>query len=96
MGIGGLWKELELIEQKISLPNLVVGTGFIGNATGTRGFRVGFDASGWMHRACNLHGNTQNPELVALFSRYSCLFRSPFLPIFVFNGPERPRVKCGK
>ncbi|KAJ7236076.1 hypothetical protein B0H12DRAFT_1238588 [Mycena haematopus] len=40
MGIDGLWKELELVEQKISLPNLAVSTGFIGNATGARGFRV--------------------------------------------------------
>ncbi|KAJ7935691.1 PIN domain-like protein [Mycena leptocephala] len=88
--------ELELIEQKISLPNLAVGTGFIGNATGTRGFRVGIDASGWMYRASNRHGNTENPELVALFSRCSRLFGLPFLPLFVFDGPERPRVKRGK
>ncbi|KAJ7318434.1 PIN domain-like protein [Mycena albidolilacea] len=96
MGIDGLWKELELIEQKISLHNLAVGTGFIGNATGARGFRVGIDASGWMYRACNRHGITESPELVALFSRCSRLFRLPFIPIFVFDGPERPRFKRSK
>ncbi|KAJ7236083.1 PIN domain-like protein [Mycena haematopus] len=96
MGIDGLWKELELVEQKISLPNLAVSTGFIGNATGARGFRVGIDASGWMYRACARHGITESPELVALFSRCSRLFRLPFIPIFVFDGPERPRVKRGK
>ncbi|KAF7341456.1 XPGI domain-containing protein [Mycena venus] len=38
MGINGLWKELEPVEQKVSLHNLAVGTGFIANATGRRGF----------------------------------------------------------
>ncbi|KAJ6448824.1 PIN domain-like protein [Mycena sanguinolenta] len=96
MGIRGLWKELEPVEQKISLPNLAVGTGFIANPTGARGFRVGIDASGWIYRACSLHGTTQNPELVALFSRCSRLFRLPFVPFFVFDGPKRPSIKRGK
>ncbi|KAJ7462921.1 PIN domain-like protein [Mycena latifolia] len=96
MGITRLWKELEPIEQKISLPHLAVGTGFIGNATGCRGFRVGIDASGWMYRACALHGITESPQAVALFSRCSRLFRLPFIPIFVFDGPNRPSMKRGK
>ncbi|KAJ6533266.1 hypothetical protein B0H10DRAFT_2204768 [Mycena sp. CBHHK59/15] len=96
MGIKGLWKELEHIEQKISLHNLAVGTGFIGNATGRRTFRVGIDASGWIYRACYRHGSTQSPELVALFSRCSRLFRLPFVPLFVFDGPNRPSMKRGK
>jgi Holliday junction resolvase YEN1 len=49
-----------------------------------------------MYCACNRHGFTENPELVALFSRCSCLFRLPFIPIFVFDGPERPRFKRSK
>ncbi|KAJ7656369.1 PIN domain-like protein [Mycena polygramma] len=96
MGINNAWKELQEIEQKISLPALAVGTGFLGNSTGARGFRLGIDASGWMYRACSLHGNTESPELVALFSRCSRLFRLPFLIIFVFDGPERPGMKRGK
>ncbi|KAJ6560089.1 XPG I-region-domain-containing protein [Mycena capillaripes] len=44
MGIDGLWKALEAVEQKVSLHNLAVGTGFIANTTGARGFRVGIDA----------------------------------------------------
>ncbi|KAJ7092238.1 PIN domain-like protein, partial [Mycena epipterygia] len=79
-----------------SLHDLAVGTGFIGNATGLRGFRVGIDASGWIYRACYKHGNTQNPELVALFSRCSRLFRLPFIPFFVFDGPDHPAMKRGK
>ncbi|KAJ7093974.1 PIN domain-like protein [Mycena belliarum] len=96
MGIDGLWKELESVEQKISLHNLAVGTGFIGNATGARGFRLGIDASGWMYRACYLHGNTESPELVALFSRCSRLYRLPFIPVFIFDGADRPAMKRGK
>ncbi|KAJ7450491.1 PIN domain-like protein [Mycena galericulata] len=97
MGIDGLWKVfLEPIEQKISLPNLAVGTGFIANTTGQRGYRVGIDASGWMYRACARHGILESPELVALFSRCSRLFRFPFIPVFAFDGPERPKIKRGK
>ncbi|KAJ7838937.1 PIN domain-like protein [Mycena olivaceomarginata] len=96
MGIDNLYKELEVIAQKISLPSLVVQTGFLGNTTGLRGFRLGIDASGWIYRACRRHGSLESPELVALFSRCSRLFRLPFIPIFVFDGPECPRIKRGR
>jgi Holliday junction resolvase YEN1 len=49
-----------------------------------------------MYRACMRHGITESPELVALFSRCSRLFRLPFIPIFVFDGPRRPTMKRGK
>ncbi|KAJ6464171.1 PIN domain-like protein [Mycena vitilis] len=96
MGLNNAWKELQEVEQKISLPNLAVGTGFIANPTGVRGFRIGIDASGWMYRACSRHGNTQSPELVALFSRCSRLFRLPFIPTFIFDGGKRPEMKRGR
>ncbi|KAF8150533.1 PIN domain-like protein [Mycena galopus ATCC 62051] len=96
MGVPGLWKELEPIEQKVSLPHLAVMTGFIGNSTETRAFRVGIDASGWIYRTLYRHGSTESPELVALFSRCSRLFRLPFIPVFVFDGPGRPSLKRGK
>ncbi|KAK7027188.1 PIN domain-like protein [Favolaschia claudopus] len=83
-------------KQKISLHNLAVLTGFIANTTGQRAFRVGTDASSWMCRACALHGNTESPELVALFGRCARLFGLPFIPIFVFDGPLRPSMKRGK
>ncbi|KAJ7309120.1 PIN domain-like protein, partial [Mycena albidolilacea] len=79
-----------------SLHNLAVGTGFIANTTGARGFRVGIDASGWMYRACKRHGITESPQLVALFAWCSRLFRLPFIPVFIFDGPWRPNVKRGK
>ncbi|KAK6981426.1 PIN domain-like protein [Favolaschia claudopus] len=96
MGVPGVWTLLKIIEQKISLHNLAVSTGFIGNATGKRAFRVGLDASSWMCRACALHGNTESPQLVALFGRCARLFALPFIPIFVFDGPLRPSMKRGK
>ncbi|KAJ7145351.1 PIN domain-like protein [Mycena crocata] len=95
MGIKGLWKELEPIEQKISLHNLAVSTGFRGNATGMRGFRVGIDASGWMYRACALHGTTENPREVALFGRCRRVHGLPILPFFIFDGDGRPDEKRG-
>lgn len=53
-------------------------------------------SSGWMYRATFRYGSTESPELVALFSRCSRLFRLPFIPIFVFDGPQRPSMKRGK
>ncbi|KAJ7222436.1 PIN domain-like protein [Mycena pura] len=96
MGINNLWTALSAIEEKVSLHHLAVSTGFIGNSTGARGFRVGIDASGWIYRAVHKHGYTESPELVALFARCSRLFQLPFIPIFVFDGPGRPNVKRGK
>ncbi|KAK7053587.1 PIN domain-like protein [Favolaschia claudopus] len=96
MGVPGLWKQLEPIEQKISLHDLAVKTGFVGNATGKRAFCVGIDASSWMCRACALPGYTESPELVTLFARCSRLFGLPFIPVFIFDGPARPSIKRGK
>ncbi|KAJ7619593.1 PIN domain-like protein [Roridomyces roridus] len=96
MGINGLWPELQAVEQKISLSELAVSTGFVANVNGVRGYRVGIDASGWMYRACALqYGNAKGPALVQLFARCSRLFRLPFIPIFVFDGPARPKIKRG-
>ena len=38
----------------------------------------------------------QNPELRMMFFRCSKLLEAPFLPIFVFDGPNRPQWKRGK
>ncbi|KAJ7651099.1 PIN domain-like protein [Roridomyces roridus] len=96
MGINGLWPELQAVEQKISLSELAVSTGFVANVNGIRGYRIGIDASGWMYRACALqYGNAKGLALVQLFARCSQLFRLPFIPIFVFDGPARPKIKRG-
>jgi hypothetical protein len=77
------------------LTHLSVVDGFEANPGGKRGFRVGIDASIWFfHAAYGKEG--ENPELRTLFFRCATLMRSPFLPLFVFDGPKRPSVKRGK
>jgi Holliday junction resolvase YEN1 len=78
-----------------SLTELAVVEGFEANPNGTRGFRIGIDASIWFfHAAYGKEG--ENPELRTLFFRCANLMRAPFLPLFVFDGKFRPNEKRGK
>jgi holliday junction resolvase YEN1 len=75
-----------------SLTALALQDGF---NTPRRGFRIGIDASIWFfHAAYGKEG--ENPELRTLFFRCCRLMDTPFLPLFVFDGPRRPDVKRGK
>ncbi|KAK7040595.1 hypothetical protein R3P38DRAFT_2895916 [Favolaschia claudopus] len=95
MGVPGLWKELAPAAKVRSLTDLAVREGFEANPNGFRGFRIGIDASIWFfHAAYGKEG--ENPELRTLFFRCATLMHSPFLPLFVFDGPLRPKVKRGK
>lgn len=78
-----------------SLTNLAVIDGFEGNPANLRGLRIGIDASIWFFHAA--HGREgENPELRTLFFRCARLMSAPFLPLFVFDGPKRPKIKRGK
>lgn len=78
-----------------SLTELAVEDGFNANPSYQRGFRIGIDASIWFfHAAYGKEG--ENPELRTLFFRCCRLLQSPLLPLFVFDGPNRPAVKRGK
>ncbi|KAJ7222610.1 hypothetical protein GGX14DRAFT_492239 [Mycena pura] len=95
MGVPGLWKELAPAAQTRSLTELAVAEGFEANPNGLRGFRVGIDASIWFfHAEYGKEGD--NPQLRTLFFRCATLMHAPFLPLFVFDGPLRPKVKRGK
>jgi holliday junction resolvase YEN1 len=75
--------------------HLAVEDGFKCNSSKLRGLRVGIDASIWFfHAAYGREG--ENPELRTLFFRCTRLLSMPFLPLFVFDGPKRPKVKRGK
>jgi Holliday junction resolvase YEN1 len=77
-----------------SLTHLAVVDGFEGNPN-LRGLRIGIDASIWFfHAAYGREG--ENPELRTLFFRCARLMNVPFLPLFIFDGPKRPKVKRGK
>ncbi|KAJ1300599.1 hypothetical protein OPQ81_002253 [Rhizoctonia solani] len=60
-----------------------------------RALRIGIDASIWFfHAAYGREG--ENPELRTLFFRLARLASYTFCPLFVFDGPQRPRNKRGK
>lgn len=78
-----------------SLAHLTVTEGFERNESGRRGYRVGIDASIWYFHAENSTDAGSNPELRLLFFRLCKLSRLPLLPLFVFDGTMRPKVKRG-
>ncbi|KAH8829304.1 hypothetical protein DL96DRAFT_1814545 [Flagelloscypha sp. PMI_526] len=92
MGIPHLWEILSEAGETRSLTHLAMTQGF---PTKHRGFRIGIDASIWLyHSSWSVEG--ENPELRMFFFRCCKLLRSPFLPVFVFDGPRRPATKRGK
>jgi Holliday junction resolvase YEN1 len=83
------------VGQPRSLTHLAVVDGFERNHQGRRGMRIGIDASIWFfHATYGKEG--ENPELRTLFFRCARLLGTPFLPLFVFDGPRRPDIKRGK
>ncbi|KAH9032774.1 hypothetical protein EDB85DRAFT_2289635 [Lactarius pseudohatsudake] len=73
-----------------SLTHIAVVDGFEANPANFRGLRIGIDASIWFFHA--VHGREgENPELRTLFFRCARLTSAPFLPLFIFDGPKRPK-----
>ncbi|EJD52511.1 PIN domain-like protein, partial [Auricularia subglabra TFB-10046 SS5] len=103
MGVPGLWDVLRPAARTQSLSQLAVTQGFEGNTGGHRGFRIGIDASIWFFHAQVFNGKAfskgdvgENPEIRTLFFRCAKLMSLPLLPLFVFDGPQRPKWKRGK
>ncbi|KAF8272711.1 hypothetical protein EI94DRAFT_1795938 [Lactarius quietus] len=95
MGVTGLWDILRPSGKLRSLTHIAVVDGFEANPANLRGLRIGIDASIWFFHAA--HGREgENPELRTLFFRCAKLVSAPFLPLFIFDGPKRPKVKRGK
>ncbi|GJJ07649.1 hypothetical protein Clacol_001853 [Clathrus columnatus] len=95
MGVPGLWDLLRPCGETYSLLNLAVDSGFLKNQNGHRAYRLGIDASIWFFHAQGGREG-ENPELRTIFFRCARLLAMPFLPLFVFDGPKRPKVKRGK
>ncbi|KAI3616652.1 hypothetical protein WG66_011458 [Moniliophthora roreri] len=91
MGVAGLWPLLEPAQSIITLTALSL-TKFNGPH---RGFRIGIDASIWFFHA-EYGKEGENPQLRTLFFRCAELTNHGFLPLFVFDGPLRPKFKRGK
>ncbi|KAH9022361.1 PIN domain-like protein [Lactarius deliciosus] len=95
MGVTGLWDILRPSGKLQSLTHIAVVDGFEANPANFCGLRLGVDASIWFfHAAYGREG--ENPELRTLFFRCARLVGVPFLPLFIFDGPKCPKVKCGK
>ena len=77
-----------------SLAHLAVVDGFESNHSGRRAYRVGIDASLWYTHAAFSKGG-ENPQLRLLFFRLRSLAELPILPLFIFDGRERPKEKRG-
>ncbi|KAJ6558571.1 hypothetical protein DFH09DRAFT_922590, partial [Mycena vulgaris] len=81
-----------------SLGHMAVVDGFEKNPSGRRALRVGIDVSLWFHQiirkqdGLNSSELGDNPQLRTLFFRLS---EWPIIPLFVFDGRERPEVKRG-
>ncbi|KAJ7576971.1 hypothetical protein C8J56DRAFT_972030 [Mycena floridula] len=92
MGVPGLWEELHQGAITVSLTKLSLDA--FNKTEPHRGFRLGIDASLWLFHAEGGNKDGKSPELRTIFFRTFVYLRSgPFLPVFVFDGPERPVFK---
>ncbi|QRV85302.1 XPG i-region domain-containing protein [Ceratobasidium sp. AG-Ba] len=106
MGVPGLWDLIRHTGKPQALAQLAL-QGFRRDAAvdplqglpkdtpHPRALRIGIDASIWFfHAAYGREG--ENPELRTLFFRLAKLATFTFCPLFVFDGPQRPKTKRGK
>ncbi|OCF44706.1 hypothetical protein I317_01395 [Kwoniella heveanensis CBS 569] len=91
MGVPGLWDLLRPAAARTSLSALSR-EAFHANPNGLRAFRVGIDASIWIFHAQVTHYG-ENPFLRTIFFKITALLQQPVLPVFVFDGPNKPGVK---
>lgn len=99
MGVPGLWKELQCHGNDTALAKLsqlVNDDGGISTSIPRRSLRLGVDISSWLFHAQKCVGGN-NPQLRLLFFRLCKLLSIPdIIPVFVFDGPLRPKEKRGK
>ncbi|KAF8227673.1 PIN domain-like protein [Tricholoma matsutake] len=103
MGIQGLWRILVPIQEEKSFLDLTMVEGFQQDPQGTHTLIIGVDISIWL-ASCQAileghDGMGENPVLCALFFKlccYLCYLKTPVTFVFVFDGPCRPEVKCGR
>ncbi|WWC69616.1 uncharacterized protein I206_103559 [Kwoniella pini CBS 10737] len=91
MGVPGLWELLRPAAARTSLSALSK-EAFQSNRNGLRAFTVGIDASIWIFHAQTTHYG-ENPFLRTIFFKITALLQHPVLPVFVFDGPNKPGQK---
>ncbi|KAF9497231.1 hypothetical protein BDN71DRAFT_1588372 [Pleurotus eryngii] len=94
MEVPGLWDIIHVVGTSTAIGKLAVLDGFQHNVSNRRGYRIGIDASIWLHHASFCQGG-ENPGLRLLFFRVLNLLHWPILPLFMFDGRARPQTKRG-
>ncbi|KAG1887817.1 PIN domain-like protein [Suillus subluteus] len=104
MGIPGLWERAASAADNRTLKQLAVSelkTEEIDGERKVKLFKIGIDASAWMHSVCavfqfNHAGAGKSPELRTPFFRLGTLLKLPLHVVFVFDGlkrlPEKGRM----
>ncbi|KAF8971159.1 PIN domain-like protein [Flammula alnicola] len=103
MGVRDLWLALSAASQTRTLTQIAVTEGFERERHLEQCLFVGIDSSIWMNEAQLAisfrpgRGTRagENPAVRVLFYRLCRLLTLPIIPIFVFDGPDRPKVKRG-
>ncbi|KAI5457347.1 hypothetical protein BGZ63DRAFT_516032 [Mariannaea sp. PMI_226] len=90
MGIKGIYRELGQ-GQRVSLAKLAADS-FV-NAN--RPLRIAVDIAIWQFQTQAARGGT-NPAIRTLFYRLNRFLGMPIEPIFVFDGPDKPKFKRNK
>ncbi|KAF8972940.1 PIN domain-like protein [Flammula alnicola] len=100
MGVPGLWDVLNKVGKSTSMAKLAAIDGFEQNVRKVkiiclrRAYRIGIDVSIWFHHAY-YSKEGENPELRGLFFRLAALAKMSIIPLFVFDGRQRPSIKRG-
>ncbi|KAL1411207.1 hypothetical protein Q8F55_002158 [Vanrija albida] len=94
MGVPGLWDLIRPAAVRTSLSALAR-EAFLSNSNGQRAFVIGIDASLWIFHAQSTQAGS-NPFLRTLFYKIAALLQHPLLPLFVFDGPNKPQFKRGQ
>ncbi|WVR05038.1 hypothetical protein IAU60_002050 [Kwoniella sp. DSM 27419] len=91
MGVPGLWDLLRPAAARTSLSKLSRDA-FLSNRGGHRALKLGIDASIWIFHAQQTYVG-ENPFLRTIFFKITALMQHPVLPVFVFDGPNKPGQK---
>ncbi|KAL4063130.1 PIN domain-like protein [Scleroderma citrinum] len=103
MRINGLWTAVAPTASQCVLDKFVISEGFHPcNTNGTpQLMHIGFDASLWMHAICNvfIYNHTsasESPKICTIFYQLVTILQMLLHAHFVFNGPQRSKLKHEK
>ncbi len=80
MGVLGLWQLLQPSSRPIKLQGL-------------GGKKLAIDISIWLHQATKGVRNSNNGHILVLYNRICKLLYFKIKPVFVFDGPNVPKLK---